>query len=65
MRPRSHPKPKPQSHTVKIAERRDDEFVAAYGAMFVATCSCGWQSEPRSTKERAAREGSNHKADAS
>lgn len=53
-------------HTLKIEESHDDpEFISRYGGKFVAHCSCGWASDPRSREERARAEHAAHVEQAS
>lgn len=59
--PEKKPAKKPPAHKAKLVELEDDEqFLMAYGGKFVIKCSCGWQSSPRSSEERARREHAQH-----
>ena len=51
-----------ERHRLRVKHVRDREFVAVYGGCFQAVCSCGWESERRSRRERAERSGLEHRA---
>jgi hypothetical protein len=52
------------AHALKIVEGKDEVFIASYGGMFTARCSCGWTGEVRSKEEKARVEYDAHLAEA-
>lgn len=54
---------KAKQHKFKVSEKKDDQFTADFGGSFVAKCSCGFESEQRSSADRAERSGNAHLAD--
>ena len=52
-----------EKHRLRVKRIRDREFAAVYGGCFRAVCSCGWESAPRSRRERAETESARHRVE--
>jgi len=52
-----------ERHKITVKAVPDREFAETYGGSFTARCSCGWESDKRSSAERAERSGAAHLAE--